>query len=974
MPVLVYGLAMLNGWADTRYVDVNSATPTPPFTNWATASTTIQEAIDIADPGDQILVTNGVYQTGGRTGPDVLTNRVVVGKLLTVQSVNGPAVTTIVGYQLPGATNGDAAVRCVYLTNDAVLIGFTLTGGGTRTNNSLTGFNCGGGLFCGSAGSVASNCWLIGNSARFGAAVCSGTLYDCILSNNVTAAPSFTDGGGAYQSTLVRCTLGGNHADGGGGAYSSVLIGCRVIGNFATSFGGGIDFGAATNCLLAGNVCSTNGGGAYSATLDNCTLTANSATFGGGALNGYFNNCIAWYNTAASGSNYSSVTVNYSCTAPLPPVGSNNLTTEPQLTDAFHLSAGSPCRGAGSSAYVSGVDLDGEAWNNPPSMGCDEYYPGAVTGPLSVAIQASSPGVATGLTLSFSAQIDGRATLHTWDFGDGTTATNQPYPSHFWSTAGDYPLVLTAFNDSNPGGVSATVIVHVVNSPVHHVALDSINPVSPYLSWDTAATNIQDAIDALYPGGMVLVSNGVYQTGARVMSGGASNRVAIMKPILVQSVNGPAVTVIQGYQVPATTNGSAAVRCVYLANNATLSGFTLRGGATIQTTGFSIGGGVLCDSTNVVVTNCVMTGNCSYTSGAGAYSGTFFDCQFLSNSAFVHSVGGGGGCYGGTLVRCMVIGNHSSDGAGLHTGRASDCLFTANAGSLGAAAYISTLDRCLIISNSATGGGRSGGADTSTLNNCLVSGNTAQTAGGTFNSSLTNCTIVGNFAASSGGGANGGTLQNCIIYNNSAPSGSNYSGGSLSYCCTQPLPAAGKGNMTNNPLFINFISGDFHLQSNSPCINSGNNPSVPASVDLDGNPRNVGGTLDIGAYEFQTPASIISYAWLLQYGLPLDGSVDLIDSDADGMNNWQEWIAGTVPTNAVSVLRLLNPTNTLSSPIIKWQSVSGVTYYLQRSSNLAAPQPFSALQSNIVGQAGSTSYTDTSATGPGPFFYRVGVQ
>jgi hypothetical protein len=108
--------------------------------------------------------------------------------------------------------------------------------------------------------------------------------------------------------------------------------------------------------------------------------------------------------------------------------------------------------------------------------------------------------------------------------------------------------------------------------------------------------------------------------------------------------------------------------------------------------------------------------------------------------------------------------------------------------------------------------------------------------------------------------------------------------------------------------------------------------------------------------------------------MPTDGSADNTDSDGDGLNNWQEWRTGTNPTSALSVLRLLGPASGAPGVVVSWQSVSGLNYFLQRGTGVGGQPPFLPLAANIVGQPGTTTFTDTNAVGAGPFFYRVGVQ
>jgi hypothetical protein len=902
--------------AATFYVSPSGG-QAPPYSSWSGAARTIQDAVDAAVAGDEIVVTNGVYSTGGRAvGTNIVVNRVAVDKPVFLHSINGAQFTVIDGLK---------TVRCVSLASNAVLSGFTLTNGFVKSSG-------GGGIWCEDLTAVVSNCTMTASQAT-----------------NVF-------GGGSYGGTIVNCTFTGNYASYGGGACYGTINDCVFSGNTATT-GGGVYGGMLTNCALTKNT-APSGGGANGGTLNNCTVTDNSGSLGGGIYGASAYNSIVYYNNGAGGNFDASSILNFCCTTPVPVNGTNNILSEPQLASPWHLSANSPCIGRGNSAFASGTDLDGEPWANPPSIGCDEYWSGSATGALSAAFVTTYTNVAAGFSVGFDSSIIGRANSSSWDFGDGVIVSNRPYASHAWTAPGDYGVVLRAFNQDNPGGATASVSVHVVSQPVHYVAKTGSTPSAPYSSWATAATNIQNAVDAAsVPGALVLVNDGIYQAGSRAVYG-MSNRVAITKPVIVKSVNGPGATKIAGFQVAGTTNGNAAIRCVYLTNGAMLVGFTLTNGAT-QISGDQIkqmgGGAVYCESASAIVSNCVLAGNSAANRGGAACFGTLNNCILSANTS-----SSGGAAYNCALTKCILFGNSASFGGGAYYGSLDNCTLTNNSALSGAGVYYGSLNNCLLMSNSASGyTAYGGGAYYGTLNNCTLAGNQA----------------TGSWP--SGGGAYAASLDNSILYFNTATNGPNYdplAHNSFNYCCTTPDPG-GAGNITNSPAFANFAAGNLRLQSTSPCINSGNNGYFSNPTDLDDNPRVAGGTIDIGAFEFQGPGSTISYAWLQRYGLATDGSADFSDADGDGMNNWQEWVAGTDPTSATSLLKILAATQTNSPAgfVVTWESTSARTYYLQRSIDLSASPAFSTIQSGIAGQDGSMSYTDTNAPASGPAFYRIGV-
>jgi hypothetical protein len=416
--------------AATLHVDLNSTNPVSPYAGWSSAATNIQDAIDASTNGDLIIVTNGVYATGGRSMDGVVTNRVSVDKAVTVQSVNGPFVTVIQGAWDPVSTNGPLAVRCAWLTNGAVLSGFTLMNGATGTGGFEGGSaDSGGGVFCASTNGVVANCVLTNNSAIFGAGASSGTLNNCLLVDNT----AFQLGGGAILATLNNCTVISN--------YCSIYV--------ANGNGNG------------------SGAGAFDCMARNSIL-----------LNNFSFHPYPFLQSDNYGNDYTQLNPQYVftfCDTDPSVANTGNIDAYPQFLDLFHITSTSPCRSSGSILYASGTDLDGEPWSNPPSMGCDEVVLSNLIGPLSVSLSAAQTNVLVSLPVFwppphydfFQSTIAGRVAYITWSFGDGPTVTNLgPASSHQWTNAGDYTVTFTAYNTDNPAGVSTNTLIHVLQPDV----------------------------------------------------------------------------------------------------------------------------------------------------------------------------------------------------------------------------------------------------------------------------------------------------------------------------------------------------------------------------------------------------------------------------------------------------------------------------------------------------------------------------
>ena len=330
-----------------------------------------------------------------------------------------------------------------------------------------------------------------------------------------------------------------------------------------------------------------------------------------------------------------------------------------------------------------------------------------------------------------------------------------------------------------------------------------------------------------------------------------------------------------------------------LLNNCTLTGNSATGN-------YGYGGG----AANSTLNYCTLTGNTASTQGGGAYSNgggswALNHCLLSGNSVTASNNGSasGGGAHYITLNNCTLTNNTVSavngtaSGGGASQCPMNNCTLVGNkASTTGSGSaygggtdgwYDTRMNHCILINNTAsatgTGSANGGGASGGDLRNCLLAENTASATGGGYaagggsagggaGATLYNCTVANNIASSTGetaygGGVNGTTsntsrLYNCIVWGNTVyhygtTQDNNWSTYiTANYSCTTPIPTSGTNNKTDNPLFANAGAGDYRLQAGSPCVNAGSNSYVSSgALDLDGNPRIHGGTVDMGAYE-----------------------------------------------------------------------------------------------------------------------------
>ncbi len=902
--------------------DSNDGSSASPFA-------TIAKGVAECDAGGVVHVRAGNYPVAAQ---------IEVTKAVTVLGEDRD--TTVVYRQ---DTSTSAKYRVFYLNNaSAVVSGFTITNGY---------INAGAGVSIGSAGGTLSDC-IVAKCEAVGDGGCVyltsakkenrfAVVTNCVVENCVSSgwnAPApgvFMGLGGLLVDSIVRgntCKTGAYSAYCGVYLNGGEILRCAITGNTSTiktapTGGGGIyvheQGGAIHDSLIAGNGYQFLYAGAiYAAntkgdlTVSGCTITANRGSHCGGIMvASSVTKAVNVIDTILQG-NIGDFLWNehsaewygpgFSFTDSVCPVGFGTATATGCVTGYVDF-------GPDYSLLYSPYGL---------SAGWKPYDAATAAGNYGFRVDAARKAAGQAFAFSAYGYDPDHATLdYAWAFGDGATASGAT-ATHAYAAPGAYTATLTVSAGGTPLGTFTKELLAASDADAYVVnaALNpGHTPAFPYATPETAATDIQSAIDAVADGRTVHIGPGTYALTAAVS---LSNAVAVVATEgrdatrLVRSVNQNAKGIIQ--------------RCAYVSHpDARLEGFALSGGLIYWESDTSSyyaasGAGVLVTGLGGTVADCAIT-NCGFAKAMfvpGCGVGLYSDSAVLTNCLVADNRLNGTRCRGaginiqaGLIVDCVVSNNYYFSG------------YTTEGCAIRATGKC-RITRSRICDNTASGNqsGVSLMHKEALLDNCLVDGNTASgTGGGVYldsgNGTIVNCTIVGNTAGTGGGiFANGNTrwaLLNTVVQGNTASgdeatwqingSANGLKQGVASNCAsTAAFPFTETAPVACLVTNAAFADDGFTPGTASPLIDAGWNGALPGladSLDYNGDPRLVAvreARVDIGCVEFQgsPPEAHFSASTLrcvTGYEVSLSGSAFDPAGGSDTVFRWRldggEWSA-----------------------------------------------------------------------------------
>ena len=800
-------------------------------------------------------------------------------------------------------------------------------------------------IYCDNSSPLIEGCTITNNlvgyytSGAGGAIYCTNNSQPQILGNIISHNAVSTSGGFSAANSLA----GGiylNHSDatisGNVISYNSV----HAEGNVPSHARGGAIYTYYSNPVLTGNTVYGNETSVYSSPGEGGGIYI----YGGDV---YSVNNIFWNDSPEefffSSTGLSSITVAYSdvdggeqsiVTSSYSTVNwqEGNMKNDPKLTnpanDDYSLQSNSQAIDAGTAHYewqgTVLVDLNAAEYNGTaPDMGALESGSSGGVNQSPVAVATANPDHGSApLTVSFSSDgsydPDGTIVSYSWDFGDGTTSTEQN-PSHTYNGVNKYSARLTVTDDQNATNTKAITIDVQDGTTLFGGDVSG--------SWTLSGSPYRIEGDITIPAGTTLtIDPGVtveVKGWYRILVNGQIHASGTdTSPILFTSTPpGPGEPGWLGLDFVNADDGSLLEHCIIENCKATAAEPNDRGGAlyivnsspvvrqsTLNNNQVSkYGGAIYCDNASPTIENCDITNNFagSYAySGGGAIYCTNSSQPILKGNTISYNITGASGGFSAA----------TSTGGAINLNQ-SDATITGNIisyNSVSASGNVPTYAR--------------GGAIYLSGSNPIITGNT-----------IYGNSVSANSQAGQGDGIyiyNSYPLTaNNILWNNSPQEiylASSYTPSSLLVAYSDVdggqnsivLEDTGnvywqEANISYDPKFTDAANNDFSLQSNSPAIDAGT-----ASYDWQGTTvvnldvaQYQGNAPDIGAVEsgFTAPANLSPVA--VASANPVSGEAPLtVQFNSDGSYDPDGTISSFLWSSGSISLAEANPSYTFSNP------------------------------------------------------------